>query len=134
MQNEFFSLKFFLNEFKQKGDAPLYRDLITEEANELMLAVDEEDKYKEAADLVYVVMGLFASLDLDPVKLDRTFNHVHYSNLTKRSRTAAEVQTWINSRDLDAKVDVTPSGLYFAVDNKTGKVLKGPNYQPPNII
>lgn len=62
---------------------------------------------KEMADLQYVLSGTAVSLGLD---LEAAFTRVHESNLSK-----------LDDRGHPIK------------DPSTGKVLKGPNYQPPNL-
>jgi len=62
---------------------------------------------KELADLLYVVYGTAASLGID---IDEVFAEVHRSNMSK----------------------VGPDGV--PLYREDGKVLKGPNYTPPNLI
>jgi len=61
---------------------------------------------KEAADVQYVLSGLAVTLDLP---LEEAFLRVHKSNMSK--------------------LDDNGKPLY----REDGKVLKGPNYQPPNL-
>lgn len=85
--------------------------LITEEFNEFTEAFDGEfegvfeqtDILKELADLVYVCYQFAAARGWD---LDTALDRVHESNMSKL-------------------VDGKP------VKDDNGKVLKGPNYQPP---
>lgn len=101
-------------------------DLLEEEFRELMDSMFEnegfdEDEWrpkrrgdepvlaevaKEMADLIIVVLGRAVSLGID---LDGVFKAVHASNMTK----------------------IAPDGKVLR--NADGKVLKGPNYVPPNI-
>lgn len=60
---------------------------------------------KELADVQYVLSGFSEALGLD---LETAFNRVHASNMSKF---------------VDGK----------ALFNDHGKVMKGPNYQPPNL-
>lgn len=92
------------------------RTLIVEEFKEFLDAeiflfrdgkVFHEEALKELADLVYVCYQYATNIGWD---LDEALNRVHESNMSK----------------LD--VDGTP--IYRA----DGKVLKGPNYKPPNLI
>jgi predicted HAD superfamily Cof-like phosphohydrolase len=62
---------------------------------------------KELADLLYVTYGTAASLGID---IDEVFAEVHRSNMSK----------------------VGPDGV--PMYREDGKVLKGPNYTPPNIV
>ena len=95
----------------------LQRTLISEEFQELIealyLASDDlrnsrarEEALKELADLVYVCYQLAAAVGWD---LDEALDRVQASNLSKL-------------------VDGKP------LRREDGKVLKGPNYQPPTLI
>lgn len=78
--------------------------LIREEFGEFTSAEsNSENELKELADLVYVCFQFAAAKGWD---LDEALDRVHASNLSKL-------------------VDNKP------VKNKAGKVIKGPNYQPP---
>ena len=66
----------------------------------------EVNQLKELADLVYVCYQMAASQDWD---LDEAMNRVHKSNMSKLGE------------------DGNP------IYRGDGKVLKGPNYQPPNL-
>ncbi len=89
--------------------------LIIEEGNELAeelfpasLPTDGNNKKqiaKELADLLYVVYGTADAFGID---IDRVFEEVHRSNMSKL-------------------VDGKP------LKREDGKVLKGPNYTPPNL-
>ena len=88
--------------------ARLRQDLIMEEAGEVWEelerpVISKAKLTKELADLLYVVYGTALAFGLP---LDPAFNRVHESNMSKL-------------------VDGKP--LY----REDGKVLKGPNYQPP---
>lgn len=89
-------------------------DLIFEESNEFFYAYDKctedlsnlrarEDALKELADLVYVCFQFAAAAGWE---LDEALVRVHRSNMSKL-------------------VDGKP------VKDERGKVLKGPNYEPP---
>ncbi len=92
-------------------DLALFRQrLIMEEAKEasaelLRPQIDKAALTKELADILYVVHGTAVAFGLP---LDTVFNRVHASNMSKL-------------------VDGKP--LY----RDDGKVLKGPNYQPPKL-
>ena len=92
-------------------------DLIEEEAAEFLEAADEvfadpendrrrQELLKELSDLVFVCYQFAAAFNLD---LDEALRRVYESNMSK----------------LDEQGNV----IYRA----DGKVLKGPNYQPPNL-
>ena len=93
-------------------------DLIEEEAAEFLEAADEcfadpenvdrrKDLIKELSDLVFVYFQFAAAFNLD---LDRAMTLVFESNMSKLDEQGKPL---------------------FRVD---GKVLKGPNYQPPDLM
>ena len=93
----------------------MQRNLIVEEFKEFLevegLPYREspkvrEETLKELADLVYVCYQYAENLEWD---LDEALNRVHQSNMSK----------------LDDKG--------HPIHRDDGKVLKGPNYQPPNL-
>ena len=83
-------------------------DLIAEEYSELLHAFLENEGYeqelKELADLVYVCFQYAENMEWD---LEEALDRVHRSNMSKLG------------------LDGTP------IRRADGKVLKGPNYQPP---
>jgi predicted HAD superfamily Cof-like phosphohydrolase len=90
-------------------------DLITEECREVLAetrrawdegTIDKAELTKELADLLYVVYGFAVTFGLP---IDEVFERVHRSNMSKLGD------------------DGKP--LY----RDDGKVLKGPNYQPPKL-
>jgi|TARA_B100000035_G_C20990222_1_gene549795 predicted HAD superfamily Cof-like phosphohydrolase len=88
----------------------MQRDLIVEEFKEFMYAATEEPyeaELKELADLVYVCFQYAENMEWD---LEEAMNRVHKSNMSKLG--------------IDGKPIYRPDG----------KVLKGPNYQPPNLF
>jgi len=85
----------------------MQRDLIAEECKEFLDAVDKEpyeNELKELADLVYVCFQYAENMEWD---LEEALDRVHKSNMSKLG--------------LDGK----------PIRRVDGKVLKGPNYQPP---
>ena len=91
------------------------RNLITEEFKEFLEAEAQlyltsakvkQDCLKELADLVYVCYQYAANMGWD---LDKAMDRVHESNMSK--------------------LDEYGKPIY----REDGKVLKGPNYQPPNL-
>jgi len=93
----------------------LQRRLIVEEFKEFLeaeqqlimgLTINSADCLKELADLVYVCYQYAANLGWD---LDEALDRVHESNMSK--------------------LDDNGNPIY----REDGKVLKGPNYQPPNL-
>ena len=84
-------------------------DLISEEFGELKAAISSEhyeNELKELADLVYVCFQYAENMEWD---LEEALDRVHKSNMSKLG--------------LDGK----------PIRRADGKVLKGPNYQPPNL-
>jgi hypothetical protein len=93
----------------------MQRTLIVEEFKEFLEAenqlltgfvVNATDTLKELADLVYVCYQYAENLDWD---LDEALNRVHRSNMSKLGEDGEPVY------------------------REDGKVLKGPNYQPPDL-
>ena len=84
-------------------------DLIAEEFEELRTAFNTEpfeNELKELADLVYVCFQYAENMEWD---LEKALDRVHKSNMSKLG--------------LDGK----------PIRRADGKVLKGPNYQPPTL-
>jgi NTP pyrophosphatase (non-canonical NTP hydrolase) len=87
----------------------MQRGLIAEEFYEFIFSVDNqgyEEELKELADLVYVCFQYAENMEWD---LEEALSRVHKSNMSKLG--------------LDGK----------PIRRKDGKVLKGPNYAPPNL-
>lgn len=96
-------------EFPSKEIADLRDDLIAEELEEFRQAVAKGDLTGVAdalSDLLYVVYGAGHSFGID---LDLTFNVVHDSNMSKLGANGKPIY------------------------RKDGKVMKGPNYVPPDF-
>ena len=68
--------------------------------------IDRRKLAKELADLEYVIHDMALSLNIDQ---DRSFDEVHKSNMSKLGEDGKPVY------------------------REDGKVLKGPNYQPPKL-
>lgn len=87
----------------------MQRGLIAEEFYELLFAIDNEgyeEEIKELADLVYVAFQYAENMEWD---LEEALFRVHKSNMSKLG--------------LDGK----------PIRRSDGKILKGPNYEPPNL-
>ena len=93
----------------------MQRTLIVEEFKEFLdaenqlimgLRINSADCMKELADLVYVAYQYAENLGWD---LDEALNRVHLSNMSKLGEDGQPIR------------------------REDGKVLKGPNYQPPNL-
>ena len=113
--------------------------LIREEVKELEEAVKAHDLVETIdalADLIYVVQGMGSSLGLD---LDRAFDIVHKSNMSKvckdedeAQRTVAHYEQNKDRLGYDSPAyRLSDDGRYFVVYNKsTMKILKSINYVP----
>lgn len=110
-----FRQAFNMNHSWNRRDRSMQRTLIVEEFKEFLEAEDllyrdhpsyRENALKELADLVYVCYQYAATLRWD---LDEALDRVHKSNMSK----------------------LGPDGK--PIYREDGKVLKGPNYQPPNL-
>jgi predicted HAD superfamily Cof-like phosphohydrolase len=103
-----------INDEANKGMLTMRQELIAEEVDEIVAEVpylkkielDKAALTKELADLLYVVYGFAVTFGLP---IDEVFERVHRSNMSKLGD------------------DGKP--LY----RDDGKVLKGPNYQPPKL-
>ena len=107
----------FEQEVKKKPDWPeedvinLRIELIDEEFKELKQAVYSNDgSITDAADalcdILYVVYGMAHSFGID---IDECFREVHVSNMSKLGEDGKPIY------------------------REDGKVIKGPNYKPPNL-
>lgn len=88
--------------------AELRQRILDEEVEELRAAVSKNDIVSIAdalADIVYVACGTAVTYG---IPFDRVFAEVHRSNMTKFG----------------------PDGPYLRAD---GKIMKGPDYEPPDI-
>lgn len=84
--------------------------LVQEEWNELMSALDRKDITAVAdalGDLEYVLNGFALACGIN---LDDIVTEIHWSNMTKLGEDGKPIY------------------------REDGKVLKGPNYQPPNLV
>jgi predicted HAD superfamily Cof-like phosphohydrolase len=79
---------------------------VVDDANNTIEPVNRQKLAKELADLLYVVYGAADSFDID---VDEAFRRVHASNMSKLGEDGKPVR------------------------REDGKVLKGPNYQAPDM-
>ena len=93
-----------LNDFSDLYDLRL--ELISEEMEEVVEAGSMENLTKELADLLYVTIGMAVTFGLPLVEV---FERVHQSNMSKLGEDGKPIY------------------------REDGKVLKGPNYQPPKL-
>lgn len=109
-------------------------DLITEECKEFEDAVQNHDFVEMVdalADILYVVYGAGSSFGVD---MDKAFNIVHESNMSKVCRSEEEAKQTVEWYKKNNTVYDSPAyrqkGEYWVVYNKsTGKVLKSINYK-----
>ena len=95
------------HDFVKGSDKAMLRyHLIEEEAAEVAEASEPEHLLKELADLVYVTYGFAATFGWN---LDEAVRRVHASNMSKLGDDGQPVY------------------------REDGKVLKGPNYEQPNL-
>ncbi len=112
--------------------------LIIEEVNELKEAIENHD-FTEVidalGDIKYVVDGAAASFGID---LDKAFNLIHKSNMSKLCKTEEEAQETVkwyllndNNRYDTPSYRKSEDGKNYVIFNEsTGKVLKSINYNP----
>jgi predicted HAD superfamily Cof-like phosphohydrolase len=114
--------------------------LIEEEVGELKEAIEKRD-FKEVADalsdILYVVYGAGHVFGID---LDKTFEEVHDSNMTKACRTEKEAIDTIEyikqtqPRYKDPSYKLSNDGKYYIIyDKDTGKILKNKNYREVDL-
>ena len=113
--------------------------LIEEEFNELKEAIKQKD-FKEVADaltdILYVVYGAGHAFGID---LDKTFEAVHNSNMTKACLTEDEAKETVKyieetNKNYSPSYKLSDDKKYFIVyDNKTGKILKNKNYKQVDL-
>ena len=110
-----FRTKYEIHNSADRQNRARQHDLIVEEFKEFLQAEGmlfmhgknvQEECLKELADLVYVCYQYAANMDWD---LDEALHRVHESNMSK--------------------LDKNGKPIY----REDGKVLKGPNYAPPNL-
>tara|TARA_B100000029_G_C17330643_1_gene871540 strand:- start:205 stop:573 length:369 start_codon:yes stop_codon:yes gene_type:complete len=83
--------------------------LIEEELQELKDAVKNKDIIEVADALTDILVVTYGAAAAWGLKIDKCFNEVHRSNMSKLSEEGKPIY------------------------NEYGKVLKGPNYSPPNL-
>jgi len=128
---------------KDQKTVSLRLKLIQEEVQELadaMKAKDMTETIDALGDILYVVYGAGGAFGID---LDRAFDLIHKSNMTKLCKTedeAKETVQWYkdNQTGPEGKYPydtpayrLSPDGQYYVPFNEsTGKILKSVNYAP----
>ena len=103
------------------------RDIINEEAEELLKSTDLVEYYDAILDLIYVVLGAAAAAGISAEALSAGFAEVHRSNMSKLW-TRDEIDEGV---PVDARVNRV--GDRFIVRRQDGKVLKSPSYSPARL-
>lgn len=94
-------------------DAQVHGKIIGEEYHEFMTALhvgDWKESLDGGLDLIYTVLGALLHIGFSPSQLNAAMQEVHAANLTKLDENGQPI--------IDAN----------------GKVQKGPNYCPPNLV
>ncbi len=118
--------------------------LITEEYKELLEAVENNDFVETVdalSDIMYVVLGMGRAIGVD---LDKAFNIVHKSNMSKLCISEEEAQqtvVWYKQQYKDGKLPYdspnyrkSQNDTHWVVYNEsTSKILKSINYTPANF-
>ena len=96
-------------EFPDKKIVELRKKLIDEEFNELKEAIDDNNIVEVADALTDILVVTYGAGVAFGINLDKCFEEVHRSNMSKLSEDGKPIY------------------------NEYGKVMKGPNYSPPNL-
>jgi predicted HAD superfamily Cof-like phosphohydrolase len=126
------------NIFNEKPDrVDLRLKLIEEEVKELKEAIQNKDfteTIDALSDILYVVYGAGAEFGID---LDKSFDLVHESNMTKFCKTEDEAKKTVEnykknvSRYKNPQYRKSPDDTHWVVyDKDTDKALKSINYTP----
>lgn len=117
----------------ENGDLLDFRvSLIAEEFKELNEAIENDDRKEivdALCDILYVTYGFGHVLG---VNLDRAFDIVHRSNMTKGCVNEAELKASLEKHNHQATVDCV-NGIYALKDPQTTKILKSINFQLPDF-
>ncbi len=114
--------------------------LIEEEFNELKEAFQKKNFIEVAdalSDILYVVYGAGHAFGIN---LDKTFEEVHQSNMTKACISEEEAIETINyikekeTRYKNPSYKKSKDGKYYIIyDKETGKILKNKNYKEVDL-
>ena len=96
-------------EFPDKKIIELRKKLIDEEFNELKEAINDKNIVEVADALTDILVVTYGAGVAFGINLDKCFGEVHRSNMSKLSEDGKPIY------------------------NEFGKVMKGPNYSPPNL-
>lgn len=115
--------------------------LITEEYNELKEAIQANDMPQvidALGDLLYVIYGMGHTFGIN---LDKAFEIVHKSNMSKLCCTEDEAKETIEHyktlpgfENVDVRYRASDCGNYFVIYNsQTGKILKSKFFKAPDF-
>ena len=118
-----------------------YVSVMNKELNSLKRYINKEDFVKVSNSLVKILdytYSLGCSLGID---LDRSFDIVHQSNMSKLCIDEAEAKATVNWYDKNETRYDSPTyrpclektGSYVIFNKSTGKILKSINYKPANF-
>jgi predicted HAD superfamily Cof-like phosphohydrolase len=125
--------------FTPPDDPELWANLIDEETKEVKEACAH--LMKELADLAYVTTGYDRAFRLNPIEQE-DIPQAHLDVLREAAATAIKTASALEEAELGEQViqavhQSNMSKLGFdgqpIRDRETGKVMKGPNYQEPDI-
>lgn len=128
-----------LNKFKQRPNKELYTKCITEEYNEFIEAKTEEEKIKEAVDLLWVTVGyLWSVFRGNENKVLKAYKSVYESNMSKVCYSEEEAKNTIKKYK-NKGVDTysirynDDDGDYWVIYDYNKKYKKGINYVPADM-
>ena len=113
--------------------------LIEEELGELKDAIKDKNIVEVAdalTDILYVVYGAGHAFGID---LDKCFELVHESNMTKACKTEEEAKESVNyirttKKEYDPDYKLSSDGKYYILyDKNTGKILKNKYYKQVDL-
>ena len=111
----------------------LRHDLIKEEADELVNSTNTVEALDAIADLLYVVYGAAIAYGFSEDQVERAFQTVHESNMSKLWHPA-ELQSINQLANMPKDYTVEKTGVRYIVKRKDGKVIKSPSYKPADIV
>jgi predicted HAD superfamily Cof-like phosphohydrolase len=111
----------------------LRRALIDEEAAELEASKDPVEALDAIADLLYVVYGAAIAYGFSEDQVERAFQTVHESNMSKLWHPA-ELQMIDKLENMPKEHTITKTQNRYIVKRKDGKIIKSPSYKPADIV
>lgn len=111
----------------------LRHDLIKEEAYELANSTNTVEALDAIADLLYVVYGAAIAYGFSEDQVERAFQTVHESNMSKLWHPA-ELQMIDKLENMPKEHTITKTQNRYIVKRKDGKIIKSPSYKPADIV